>query len=276
MSPRTVFRPTLHLSFRMADDLFNDPATRKLSADSKVVISLLKAEFRKFKDETLHAEFSKFKEEMATLINGKNEIIEQLSSKLSTLEKHVSTLKEIIDDQEAYTRRETVVLAGPSIPEVSNGEKCGEIAINLIKSKLNLNLTPDAISTAHRLGKKPISQGPDKRKIVVKFTRRDLKRDVVSASRKQVKPAQLFVSESLTPARSTLFFALRKMRSAHPEIVKGCTTFEGKVFAFTKPSNPSVYARDQRHFINSYDKLVSFCRDFIKVPMENFLASWNH
>ena len=161
----------------------------------------------------------------------------------------------------------------------SPGELCNNIIRNVIKEKLKISLQPSDISVAHRAGKKPSTQGPDRRGIQVRFCRRDTKREIMLTKRDNKDPnATLYTSESLTPKRSTLFFTLRQMKKKCPELVRGCTSQEGRVFAFTPSAAAasSTPARDRKHLINSYYDLVQFCRDFVKVPLDTFLTSWEH
>ena len=130
-----------------------------------------------------------------------------------------------------------------------------------------MSVSESDISTVHRLGRKRDNTA-DRRSIIVKFTRRDLKRRTLLAS-KQRKNDQIYVNESLTPMRKTVFNALRKMKRAHPALVKGCTTVDGRVYAYTGSTNGSQ--RDRRHLVNTQEELVEFCREYVKQPLDLFL-----
>ena len=80
------------------------------------------------------------------------------------------------------------------------------------------------ISTAYRLDGKN-----NKKSIVVKFCRRDIKNDLVTASRRS-KPDQFFVNECLTPQRQTISYVLRRAKQEFPNIVSGSSSFDGKVY----------------------------------------------
>ena len=111
-----------------------------------------------------------------------------------------------------------------------------------------------------RIGKKKTNeQTPDRRSIIVKFCRRDCKRSVISVSRK-TKDSGIFVKEYLTRVRKSIFNALLPMKRALPYLVRGCASFDGRVFASTKPAPLSpAPARDQRHLITLFDGLSEFC-----------------
>ena len=142
-----------------------------------------------------------------------------------------------------------------------------------------MEILPNDINIAHRTGKKPLNQSPDKRDLVVKLCRRDLKRPLIAASKNipAERKSNLYINEHVTPLRKTILYSLRQMRRAHPDLVKGCTTFEGSVYAYTKPPSGSpTTARDQRHLVNNKEALVKFCREYVKKPLTAFLESWKH
>ena len=240
----------------------------KLSEESKLIVSLLRDEIRLMKTELID------------LVNSKNEKIVKCENEIVLLKTEVRKLKNELDHTDSYQRRETVILSGNGVPEGNNDENCKAVVCHLVKNQLKLNLNPEDISTAHRLGRKPGYQRPDKRNIIVKLCRRDLKQDLIRASRTQVAPRNLYVNESLTPIRKKILFHLRQMKRAHPDIVSGCSSVEGRIYAYTKPSSPSSGVsgfdrRDVRHLVNDHDTLVEFCRDFIRQPLDNFLESQN-
>ena len=248
----------------MPDRKSLEELNKALSKDGKLIVAYLEQRFTDFE--------TKFME----IVSSNKSEISKLNSEVHTLKKEVQNLKSLIDDGEAYERRDTIVLSGDSIPPVSQGERCSDIARNLIKEELKINLPPETISTSHRLGRKPQSQMEDRRKIIVKLCRRDLKGEIISASRKGGRSSKLFVNESLTPQRSAILFALRRMKREHPNVVKGCQSFDGRIYAYTKPPSTSPSARDQRHLINTHEALVNFCREHVKRPLDNFIESWNY
>ena len=66
------------------------------------------------------------------------------------------------------------------------------------------------------------------------------------------------------------------MKRAHPNIVSGCSSVEGRIYVYTKPSSSSGgSSRDLRHLVNDQETLVDFCREYIKQPLDLFLESQN-
>ena len=201
-----------------------------------------------------------------------DEKLEGLRSEVSTLEKKVSTLEEKIDENEAYERRDTLILSGKSIPHGSPNENSLEVVRKVLNDHLQYVLSPTDVSTAHRLGKKPVSQRLDNRSIIIKFCRRDVKLDLLSAARR-VKPQELFLNESLTPQRQNIAYALRKAKREFPNVVSGVSTLDGRVFAWIKAPNPDAPgARDSKMPINTYGKLQIFCDRSLNKPMSYFIT----
>ena len=76
----------------------------------------------------------------------------------------------------------------------------------ILQSKLNYTIKPEEISIAHRLGPK----SNKKRPIIVKFTRRSIKHNIVRKC-VNIKP-NFGVSESLSPYRRKIYSTLRTIK----------------------------------------------------------------
>lgn len=208
---------------------------------------------------------------------------EERDTKIVSIMKEVDALKKEVCDQrlaaveqDAYTRRDSLIFSGDSIPAVTSGEDCTQIVRKIVREQLKMNIDP-LMSTAHRLGKPPsgASNKPDKRDIIVRFCQRDDKFRIHEATRK-AKINGLYANESLTPTRRRIHLALLDMKRKHRDLVRGTMTHNGKIFVFTKPApNASPTARSIRTEINSMERLSSFCAGFIKQPLENYLKTMN-
>ena len=139
-----------------------------------------------------------------------------------------------------------------------------------------MNLSPQEISVAHRIGTKRPGASEDKRSIIVKLCRRDTKRELITNQRR-VKPAGFFINENLTPMRNTIMFALRKMRRFPESRVKGCSSYEGKVYAWVKTSpNAGPSVRDTKILVNSREKLEEVSLNFTGKSLSHFLEAWKY
>ena len=141
----------------------------------------------------------------------------------------VARIRSNIDVNEQYERKDTLIISGPTLPPVRNGEKCKDIVRELLRTHTNLVINDGDISIAHRIGKKP-SATPDKRNIIFKLCRRDLVGEIFSACRERQPP--FFVNCSLTPTRNKVFYGVRQLKKKFPSIIKRCRTLNGDIVAF--------------------------------------------
>ena len=106
----------------------------------------------------MRAELDDFKSEMRSLLREKEEKVTRLKlSEVSDWRVKVLKLEVKLDDTDAYERRDTIVFSGEGIPENTQGENCSAIVCDLLRDKLNLNVSNSDLSTCHRLGKRPIT-----------------------------------------------------------------------------------------------------------------------
>ena len=217
--------------------------------------------------------------EMKALLAERNLIVSNLEEELANVKNKCKKMENLIDDEDAYVRRESLIFSGSMVTNADKNENCSTFIRDKIKDKMRIILKPEDISVTHRLGAKPANQGPDTRPITVRFTRRDTKREILFTKRDNTDPRNaLYVSESLTPKRRTIHYALRQIKRKYPEKMTGFNTLEGKVFAYTKTprSLPKSRKFDHKHVINTHDALKDFCKEYIQAPLEDFLNQWNH
>lgn len=235
-----------------------------ISEDGKRIIAALREEIKFMKTEFLEQ------------LHSKNKQIEILTKDVEVLQGRVCALEERVEDAEAYERRDTLVMSGKNIPPVMQDENCVSLMCNILKNKLKLNISPSDFSTAHRVGSKPNTQQVDNRSIIMKLCRRDVKKDILNACR-QMKP-DFYINESLTPTRNSIMFVLRQAKKKPNSKVVGCSSVNGRVFAWVKPppTGDRNSARNIRIPVNTHSQLVSFCRDTLEEPLSNYIAEWRH
>ena len=202
----------------------------------------------------MRAELDDFKSEMRSLLREKEEEVTRLKSEVSDLRAKVLKLEVKLDDTDAYERRDTIVFSGEGIPENTQSENCSAIVCDLLRDKLNLNVSNSDLSTCHRLGKRPITQKSDRRKIIVKLCRRDLKKDILSAC-KSTKPNFYANEDLITPVKNSILFALRKIKREFPGSVKGAGSRDGRVYVYVQCRNSPPGSRDKKIHVNSYEHL---------------------
>ena len=76
--------------------------------------------------------------------------------------------------------------------------------------------------------------------------------------------------------RNTIMYCLRKMRRSPNSRVTGCTSYEGKVYAWVKSVNVGSNARDTRICVHSREKLEEISENFTGNPLSHFIQRWNH
>ena len=113
----------------------------KLSREGKLLVT--------FMEEAI----SKLKTDLEFVIQSKNLEIHELKSEVDVLRDEVKKLKYMVDDADAYERRDTVIISGDALPTATTGEICSEIVREVVKTELKMTLPTDSISTVHRLGK---------------------------------------------------------------------------------------------------------------------------
>ena len=207
------------------------------------------------------------------VIGGNNEEITLLKSKVCILENKVECLADIADSCEAYKRRNTFVMSG-EIPEVAMNENLPKIVIDHLHNQIGLKLADSDIDSAYRAGKKTADSETDRRKIVFKLSKPDLKNSLFSACLSH-KPS-FFINEQLTTVRGRIMFELRQLKRKFPAKIMFCRATGGDV---------SVYIPDQsgrndgsrktrRMVINTRRQLETFTEHHIGLPSTECVRDW--
>ena len=124
-------------------DLFGDVVFQDLSEEMCKVYVLLEKKFA-----------SSLKD-MQSELDDKDEAMKKLEQQVVDLQQTVLSFEERVEDQEAYERRDTIVLSGrDTIPAATTSENATNVVCNLIRSKIGIVINPSEVSTAYRLGKK--------------------------------------------------------------------------------------------------------------------------
>ena len=143
-----VFRSYVTMT---AFDTFSDYQPK--SADGKFIIPAVSELFKSLEfnfDQMLKG----FRNEFLNLFEEQDKKISKLQSENCELRRKVEKLESRIDDNDAYERKDTVIISGKAVPPVDRSEDCATLACELIKKNLNYVVLPTDISTVHRLGEK--------------------------------------------------------------------------------------------------------------------------
>ena len=71
-------------------------------------------------------------------------------------------------------------------------------------------------------------------------------------------------------------FVLRKMRRLSPDIVKGCSSIDGRVYAWVGRPQAGSAAPNMGISINTYDQLKNFSSEYMLKPIHEFITEWPH
>ena len=157
-------------------------------------------------------------------ITAKETEINTLKKKVKNLEKSFSAVDKIQEEQEQYSRRESLRLYG--IPETPN-EKTDEVVREFVKERLNIELSRSDIARSHRITPKPrpgsTVRNENHKPIIVKFNTYNTRQAVFDA-KSRLRGTKIFIQEDLTSHRRELLNAARQKST-----VKRVWTNDGKI-----------------------------------------------
>ena len=232
-------------------------------------------------DLKLNEAVSRIESKFTEIIQLKDTEIEELKATNAGLQEQVINLDEKLDALNAHSRKDTIIVSG-ALPQPVPNEVSHTVVRELLAQKFpTVTINDNDISVAHRLQKKRANDGSiPPPNFLVKLVRRNLKIELIQASRKQSRDAhdKVFINESLTPQRSAVLQTLLKLKKEH-KAVKGVTSMQGEVYAYME--HPAVAGgstaggshRDTRHTINTQTQLKKFCREHLKKSLEEFIDS---
>lgn len=157
-------------------------------------------------------------------ITAKETEINTLKRKVKDLEKSVSAVDKVQEEQEQYSRRESLRVYG--LPETTN-EKTDEVVREFVKERLNVELTSSDIARSHRITPKPrpgsTARSENPKPIIVKFNTYNTRQAVFEA-KSRLRGTRIFIQEDLTSHRRGLLNAAKQKSS-----VKRVWTNDGKI-----------------------------------------------
>ena len=201
------------------------------------------------------------------MFQAKNLEIASLQYRVVWLETQVQALQINIDDNDAYERRNYLFLPSSSLLVFETGEICTNLVWDLVTQTLQINLSPSEISIAHCLEQRPQNQGTDKRNIIAKFL--PAWYETRHSHGKSEKSSWGTLRQREPDAQAQKHHqVLRRMKKSHPSMVKGVTTYDGRVSAFKKPAKLPLQTLV---IISDQVVLTNFCREYIKSSLDETL-----
>lgn len=172
-----------------------------------------------------------FENQCKSHLQDQDEKLEIHNKQIQTLSQEVATLKELVgshEKKEAERLSQNLILSGRAMPEFTEGENTALVAVEIFKNKFNLSVPRIHISSANRIGKPPTDGKPDKRKIIMRLTNKDVKNDVVITNIKN-RVADLFINEELTKTVDGIYYQLRKLKKENPSKIATLYTRDGVI-----------------------------------------------
>lgn len=233
----------------------------RLDDITSALSSMITREYLDRKITSLKKDISDENKELIDRLEGKIIDLENENEDLkNTVEKLESRVEEIqekadgkINDLEQHGRKDSIRIIGlEDGSEQETVEECVVKVVNFVTDKLEVQLSKDDISIAHRLGRfrrnKP-------RNIIVKFTRRRKKHEIIRA-RKVLKKSGFIIFEDLTKVNQQILKDAFQL-----ECVKNTYSVDGKLFAvlqdgrkrrlyFETPLDDD-YMKNDRNFVKS-------------------------
>lgn len=151
-------------------------------------------------------------------INRYEKKVDELLGENAMLKKQIKVLEIGLDESEQYSRTNCIDING--VPDKENENVLDEV--KKVGVALGINITDDMVDACHRLGKKREDGNP--RGIVVKFTRRVVKEEILQKRRvkrnlntthigEKNSPGEvIYINESLTKVRRELHKEVRALK----------------------------------------------------------------
>ena len=175
-------------------------------------------------------------EEIRTLnanINHMHDLLREKDERIVQLENKISTMEDVLDDHEQYSRRNSVRLSGlATVPR----EDAMETTLEFINEAMQLSppLEPTEIDRVHRVGSSTVPNRPMLIKFATYRSRRrvmevksQLKNKALTQKWSSPSSTGIYLSEDLTKKRANLLYQARQMRRAGR--INGCWSIDGKI-----------------------------------------------
>ena len=158
------------------------------------------------------------------------QVIEELRGEVSSLNEKRNSITEQVDQQEQYSRRNRLLIHG--IAE-RNQENTDDLALEIFREKLDIELTQRDLDRTHRIGKND-KRSNRPRPVIVKFIRYNDRKKIFS-KKKRLKNSGISITESLTKLRmSKLAKAREEFGFSNVWTVDGRISYIGEGSQFPK------------------------------------------
>ena len=180
--------------------------------------------------------------------------IRRLKDQLEARDSAFEQLNQRVENMDANRRLSSLILTCDDFRRRDDSEDIDELVVEVLRRRLpDINVATTDIQVAHRL--------PANNKVIVKFLKRRLRDEIYESrfslfsrgSRPSVRGgispgAPLFITESLTPARSALYQELlRARRPENGQLIASVFSRRGAVWCRTERGGRNISVPDEQH-----------------------------
>lgn len=165
------------------------------------------------------------------------DVVQGLQNKVASLESELQESKQLVEDYkdrlEQYSRANSLRIFGVKENE---GEDTNSVIMDIVKSKLKIDINIRDIDFTHRLGGKSGANNQRPRAIIVKFVNRHLRNKCLH-NRSVLKHTNIVIKEDLTPKRAALLkmatnkFGFKHAWSSNGNIIVKINNIIHKIFS---------------------------------------------
>lgn len=163
-----------------------------------------------------------------------DKIIEKLEGENGELRSRGLVLEARIDSMEQYSRRRNVRIY--NVPEEGKEDVSGKV-VNLLKEKMDVDISAEEIESAYRIGKK----GSNVRAVMVKF-KSIRPKNLVVKKRRLLRGSGVVIAEDLTASRHRL------LKEAVERLGKHCVwALDGHIYCRINDTKRRINSAQQLH-----------------------------
>lgn len=175
---------------------------------------------------------------------------EELQRRVDNLNECVEMHAMTVEELQQYSRRNTVLVSGVS---EEKGENTDEVIKKLAAEKIKVPITDADIDRTHRIGKP--KQGVP-RAIVVKFTRYNVKNQIMRA-RRNLKGSRIGIQEMLTVYKQRLLGRAQELVK-EASWVKSTWSWDGRIYVLVQPEGQE---EGKKHLVKCQQDLNKIWHD---------------
>ena len=207
--------------------------------------------------ENLHPEISSLKTDLVDLQKSKDTLLLDLTNKNKEINDNLEKLKKVqrkIKKAESDQLSDSIIISctkrDNKLPPFEEGENLINKTAEFLRNTSRYNVQPTNISSARRMGSPLQNVNSDQRNILVKFSDKGLKRDIILAhiSQRNTSSKGIFLNEYLTNDVNNLLYCLRNAKKDNPGLIKSIYTVNGQIRIKLSKENITMHVLDEADY----------------------------